>query len=303
MSANNEFLRQWHDDEERWWNQYGEYMTFQWKLTSEMSESVRGEMERDYKSFLLRPGESLLDLGCGSGWLSVYFAERGMNVIGIDVSREQISAADELKAHLLLNNVSFQCADFVKWDAANHHAAFENVFVSAFLHHLPESELQLIMKQIAFVLKPGGRAYLYEPLQRQGVRRVSIKIIDRLYNTALQILLDKLPRWFNWWSDRHLAEIERGYKMCSPHEAPVAIDLLEKCCGDDFDIVETKGWHLNSLGFAMQSMGLIDAVRKRYAPLVSLWYRFDQMLFRQLGWEAFSQPGRFILCSVKLVRR
>jgi 2-polyprenyl-3-methyl-5-hydroxy-6-metoxy-1,4-benzoquinol methylase len=303
MTEDMEALRQWHEDEEKWWNQYGEYMTYQWKLTPRMSEAVRSEMDQDYKRFLLRPGESMLDLGCGSGWLSAYFAERGMIVVGVDVSQEQIGAANELKAKLGLENLSFQCSDFMEWDLNKYLGSFGNIFVSAFLHHLPQTELELIMGKIAQVLKPGGRVYLYEPLQRQGPRKLPIKIIDRLYNMVLHVLLGKLPRWFNWWSQRHLLEVERGYKMSSPHESPVAVELLRKYVSRDFDIVEIRGWHLNSLGFAMQTMGLVDTAIKRYEPLVSLWYRLDQMLFRWFGWEAFSLPGRFILCSVKMVRK
>jgi len=303
MKSEAELLVHWHDDEERWWNRFGEYMNYQWQLTPALSERLRGEMERDYKDFLLKPGAALLDVGCGSGWLSTYFAERGMTVTGVDVSSEQISAADQLKASRGLDSVSFQCADFMRWDVDKYKGAFESVFVSAFLHHLPPSELELIVRKIALVLKPGGRAYLYEPLQRQRTRTLPVKVIDRLYNTALHLFLNRLPRWFKWWSPRHLQELERGYSMNSPHEAPVSLELLQKCCSGDFGIVETKGWHLNSLGFAMECMSLIEPVRKWYEPVAVLCYRLDRALFRWLGWEAFSIPGRFILCSVKMVRK
>lgn len=303
MSIRPDSNSQWHADEERWWNQYGEYMTYQWQLTPSMSERVRGELERDYKEFLLDPGGSLLDIGCGSGWLSAYFATRGMTVVGVDISQEQINAADKLKASLGLENLRFQCADMMNWDTDIYQSTFTHIFVSAFLHHLPSDELERMFRKIAFVLKPGGKVYLYEPLQCRSARRLPLKVIDRIYNITVQIFIDRLPRWFNWWGPRHLLEMERGYQMSSPHEAPVNLEQLRSFCEKEFNIIETRGWHLSSLGFAMQTMGLIDKVRDRYLPLVSLFYRIDTLLFRWFGWEAFSLPGRFILCSVKMTRK
>ena len=40
-----------------------------------------------------RPGEEILDLGCGDGALSAAIQERGAKVIGIDASGEMVAAA------------------------------------------------------------------------------------------------------------------------------------------------------------------------------------------------------------------
>src|ERR1039457_490097 len=193
MSSNDDFVQCWHADEENWWNQYGEYMNYQWRLSPRMNKLVRAELEQDYKSYLLRPGESLLDLGCGSGWLSMYFAERGMTVLGVDVSQEQINAANLLKKERHLDNMTFQCFDFMKWDVQKYQGCYENVFVSAFLHHLPENELEVIIRKIATVLKRGGRVYMYEPLQSVGGRTFVVKVVDRLCNFLIHMMFDRLP--------------------------------------------------------------------------------------------------------------
>lgn len=296
-------LERWHEDEERWWDANGSYMTFQWQLTPRMSCAVRSELEADYKHYLFRSGGSLLDIGCGSGWLAAYFAERGMCVRGLDISTEQIAAAVSMAEHRNLVNADFEVADFLRWDSTNYIAAFDSVFVSAFLHHLPEAELRQTLHKIACVVKPGGRVFLYEPLQARCSRPLVVKIIDRFYNLFLKLLVDILPRKLDWWSDRHKAELIRGYTMNSPHEAPIYLDVLTQACSTDFELIETRGWHLNSLGFGMQSMGLKDSVRRFYEPLVAFGYKLDRFLLGIMGWQSFSIPGRFILCSVKLVRR
>lgn len=261
MTDNIVSIQKWHEDEEIWWNLYGEYMTYQWKLTPELSDSIRGDLERDYKDFLLAPGAQLLDLGCGSGWLSAYFAERGMSVTGIDISHEQIRAANDLKTSLNLNSVEFQCIDFINWDESKYQGRFSSVFVSAFLHHLPESELESTMAKIARILKPGGLLYLYEPLQCDNEQTLAVKVVDKILNITTHLLLNKIPNWFGWWNGRHLAELERGYQMNSPHERPVPLEMLKNYCSQNFDILGTKGWHLNSLGMAMQSMGMAGGAK------------------------------------------
>ena len=303
MSTDIDMLAHWHQDEKAWWNMYGDYMTYQWQLTPYLHDVIRAPLEKTYVDYLFTPGGRLLDLGCGSGWLSFRFAERGMSVHGIDIAMEQIHAANEMKLARRMDNVSFECADFLAWDCAEYTEAFDSVFVSAFMHHLPEIELEQTVRKIASVVKPGGRVFLYEPLTSAKPRRLVIKLIDRLCSLGLLVMLDKFPKWMGLISERHAAELACGYKMTSPRERPVDLALLTKSCGNDFEISEIKGWHLHSLGFSMQVTALREGVRKYYEPFGRFWYWLDRLLFDRFGWESFSVPGRFILCGVKLTKR
>jgi 2-polyprenyl-3-methyl-5-hydroxy-6-metoxy-1,4-benzoquinol methylase len=303
MTINEIPLSQWHQEEEAWWNQYGEYMTFQWKLTPTLNKILKEGLEDDYVNFLFQPNEKLLDVGCGSGWLSMFFAERGMSVLGVDVSLEQINAANKLKQTNRLECVEFECCDLIQWDVEKYKGQFSSVFVSAFLHHLPDIELEVVMKKIETVLKPGGKVYLYEPMKCSTQRRSIIKAIDFMNNFMGHLFLNLIPKWFNLYSQRHHKEMDRGYQMCSPHERPVDVELLKRICADTFEIQEIKGRHLFSLGFAMQSMGLKDMPRKLYAMIAVLLFMEDRVLMRLFNWQDFSMPNRFILCSIKLIRK
>jgi hypothetical protein len=112
-----------------------------------------------------------------------------------------------------------------------------------------------------------------------------------------------IPRWFSLHSERHKDELARGYTMNSPHERPVHVGQLRHLSEDAFLVEEVRGWHLHSLGFAMQVTALKDDSIRRYEWLVPSLYRLDAFLLRCIGWEAFSFPGRFIMCSLKLVRK
>ena len=303
MQCNLDNMSSWHADEREWWDKYGEYMTFQWQLTPKLHNHLREGLENDYKEYLFKPKGKLLDIGCGSGWLSLSFAERGMSVIGIDVSQEQINAANEIKKRKCKTNLQFECADFIDWYNLKYLSYFDSVFVSAFMHHLPKAELEQIIAKIASVLKPGGKVFMYEPLSSTKKRRLTIKLFDYLINNLQQILLLKVPNWFNLFSERHLSELARGYTMASPHERPVNIKEVEEICDDSFIILKVDGWHIYSLGFSMQITSLKQKARRFYEPISYILYRVDKFIIQRIGWEAFSTPNRFILCSVKMIRK
>jgi 2-polyprenyl-3-methyl-5-hydroxy-6-metoxy-1,4-benzoquinol methylase len=65
------------------------------RLWSEMPE-VSSELEELRRTFLisqLHPGVRVLDVGCGEGWFTAALAERGFEVVGVDVAAEAVRRA------------------------------------------------------------------------------------------------------------------------------------------------------------------------------------------------------------------
>ncbi len=92
-----------------------------------------------------KPGERILDVGCGDGVLTKKIAERGAQVTGIDNSLDMISAA---RAKGL---------DALAVDSADMHfdAEFDAVFSNAALHWMLDKEA--VAAGIFRALKAGGR--------------------------------------------------------------------------------------------------------------------------------------------------
>src|SRR5262245_39004338 len=48
-------------------------------------------------SLLPVPPARLLDVGCGTGWTSRFFAHRGYDVVGLDIAPDMVDHAEELR--------------------------------------------------------------------------------------------------------------------------------------------------------------------------------------------------------------
>ena len=297
----NNSAERWRREEMEWWEKNALIMTYQWKLTPELNTILRKDLEDDYISYLFKPGGRLLDLGCGSGWLSLLFAQKGMSVLGIDFSREQIDAAENNKLENKIESAHFECCDLVTWDCETFKEQFDSVFVNAFLHHLPADDIEKIMEKISSVIKPGGRVYLYEPMTSASSRKTILThFLDAVFNRSIGLLVGRLPQWLHLWTPEFQKMTNDGYTGSSPHERPLDIEWVQTNCLQSLGVSEVKCWHLYSLCFAMQAMVMKPPIQYLYFRLARLLYCIDRMILSQVDWTEFADPNRFILCSLKL---
>lgn len=110
----------------------------------------------------LKPGESVLDVGCGTGVLTRLAAltvGRTGYVIGIDPAAKMIGVAKK-NALSQGSRAEFRLAVIEDLPFEDNH--FDCVLSSAMLHHLPPDLKVKGLKEVRRVLKPGGRLVLVD---------------------------------------------------------------------------------------------------------------------------------------------
>ena len=84
------------------------------------------------------PGSDILDLGCGTGDMSIFLSDYG-NVTGYDFSTNSLKIAKENVSRLGLANVKFKKLDITQESAGK----FDYIFCIGVLHHIPQKEKAL----------------------------------------------------------------------------------------------------------------------------------------------------------------
>jgi len=94
----------------------------------------------------------ILDLGCGEGRDSVYFAEQGFAVTGVDASAAGLEKADKLAAERGVK-VKWLCRSMLDLPVAGR---FDLVYSCGSIHHVPKEGRSRLFRRLKKLTKPGG---------------------------------------------------------------------------------------------------------------------------------------------------
>lgn len=107
----------------------------------------------------IKPGQRLLELGCGSGWMAELLALAGYSVVGTTISHYDIPLANKrievLKHKEVSSELKFMACPMEAVDTvAELRGAFDAVFVYEALHHA--FDWRKTLRAAITTLKPGG---------------------------------------------------------------------------------------------------------------------------------------------------
>jgi SAM-dependent methyltransferase len=156
----------------------------------EGSAAVRSVIEAVLDAAGARPGEVAVDLGCGSGQLSLPLARRGAAVTAVDVIPRMVellrAKADDAGLSLVARVALMERLAFPP-------ASLDLVVSNYALHHLHDREKLALVRTAATWLRPGGRMVVGDMMFGRGGTGRDREIIG----AKVSVMLHRGPA--GWW--------------------------------------------------------------------------------------------------------
>lgn len=191
-----------------YWNNYYKTELKELKEPSDFAKEV---------SCYLKKGKSLIDLGCGNGRDSLFFAKQGIKVTGIDASEVAISNLNKLN----ISEADFVCDDFVT-SRTLYQIQWDYFYSRWTMHAISEQQEDVLLKNISEGLREKGLLFIEARSINDGLYGKGKKVSENafIYNGHYRRFMDK-TKFLNKLS-------KNGF------------DIVEVAEGNDFSKTETS---------------------------------------------------------------
>lgn len=126
--------------------------------------------------------DRVIDLGAGTGGITVHLAERVGHIYAVDISEPMLEACRRKCKTAGRTNVSFHQGGFLSYEHTDEQV--DAIISSTAMHHLPDMFKQIALLRCYDMLKPGGQFLLVD---------VVFSFPAHAYDTALQEWTDGFP--------------------------------------------------------------------------------------------------------------
>jgi cyclopropane-fatty-acyl-phospholipid synthase len=198
-----------------------------WKNAKTLTEAQEAKLDLVCKKAGLEPGMRVLDFGCGWGGLASWAAEKyGCSVVGVTLSKDQVSLGNQLWKHL---PVELRLCDY-----RDVRGTFDRVLSVGMMEHVGPKNHRDMMLAIDRCLKPDGVAVVHTIANNKSLRHGTPFIEKYIFPNAVAPSLAQIgkaiegtfvledlhnigpdydPTLMAWWDnfDRTYSEISGRY--------------------------------------------------------------------------------------------
>jgi len=126
-------------------------------VASRRPETIQRSVDWLVAALGLKPGDCVLDLGCGPGLYAAQLAEKGLRVTGVDYSRRSIEYATQYAAEHQID-IRYRYQDYLTLDDENQYEAA--LLIYGDLCPLSPDQRRTLLGNVRRALKPGGHFVL-----------------------------------------------------------------------------------------------------------------------------------------------
>ena len=134
----------------------------------------------------LPAGGRVLDVGCGFGLFSLYYASvrPELQIAGLDRNARRIAMARAAAGRLGLGNVRYEVGDARDFRGG---ALFDAAYMLDIVHHIPEEAVRPLLEQLAKVLPAGGRVLIKDVDRRPAWKRWFTHALDKVMDPGTPV--------------------------------------------------------------------------------------------------------------------
>jgi ubiquinone/menaquinone biosynthesis C-methylase UbiE len=179
-------------------------------------------------AWLVTAGRRMLDLGCGTGHMTVRFGRRFDQVVGVDHSEAMLAQAARNAHDAGVDRFRAVQSDAFRFLSQQEAGTFDFVSCTEFVRHLRPEDVPRLFAEVARVLRTNGLVLLQESIDTG--RRV--------------------PRWIERWNARSVATRTAHSGAASgqadPREAPIRLPaLLQALTSAGLEVAKARrSWEL-----------------------------------------------------------
>ena len=141
----------------------------------------------------------VLDVGCGFGLFSLYYAgtHPDLDIVGVDLNLRRIETARRAADRLRLSNVHYEVGDIT---SREFHEAFDGIYMMDIIHHVPRKSVPALAGKLQGILRPGGRLVIKDVETAPRYKAWWTYVLDKLMDMRSQV---------SYWDKKELVGLLR----------------------------------------------------------------------------------------------